>query len=134
MPSLQHAVFVIFFYLSVQKRFGLAQLSMSAAVEGISITTSSNTAYELTKQVREHEDGYEPVGTPPKGPSAGSANHEGQYEVPTYPPCNIYHPLWLEQKKLMECIRVFLGNSDILYNGNWNMQKSLTNKLKKLQV
>ena len=60
---------------------------MSAAVEGISITTSSNTAYELTKQVREHEDGYELVGTPPKGSSEVSANHEGQYEVPTYPPC-----------------------------------------------
>ena len=77
---LQHAV--CYFLPSYLKRFELARLPVSAAVQGISITTSSNTAYELTKQGREQVEGYELVGTPPKGPSTGSGNHEGQYDIP----------------------------------------------------
>ena len=87
---LQHAV--CHFLPSYLKRFELARLPVSTAVQGISITTSSNTAYELTKQGREQVEGYEPVGTPPKGPSTGSGNHEGQYDVPKSPPCKAQLP------------------------------------------
>ena len=53
-------------------------------VEGVSIKTSSNAAYEMLKQGGEPEEGYEEVASPPRGPPP--ANREGMYEVPSPPP------------------------------------------------
>ena len=47
--------------------------------EGIDILTSTNAAYELTKQGKVGE-GYEMVDIPPRG-----TNIEGMYEVPVAP-------------------------------------------------
>ena len=53
------------------------------SVKGIDILTSTNAAYELTKQGKAGE-GYEMVDIPPRGPPA--ANIEGMYEVPLASP------------------------------------------------
>ena len=52
-------------------------------VKGIDIRTSTNAAYELTKQGQVGE-GYEMVDIPPRRPP--TANIEGMYEVPLAPP------------------------------------------------
>ena len=65
-------------------RFELTGLPSPAVVEGVSIKTSSNAAYEMMKQGGEPEEGYEEVASPPRGPPP--ANQEVMYEVPSPPP------------------------------------------------
>ena len=69
---------------SVPCSLDMTVLPSPAAVEGIAIRTSSNAAYEMIKQDREPEEGYEPITGPLRGSPA--ANHEGMFVVPSPPP------------------------------------------------
>ena len=67
--------------------------SPSSPVRSAAIPTTTNRAYELTKQggVWESRHEYEMVGAPPATYSPAGNPVEGVYETPSLP--SVYHPL-----------------------------------------
>ena len=69
----------------LRSRFELTGLPSSAVMEGGTIQTSDNAAYEMMKQGEgePEKNGYELVDTPPKGPPVTE-----MYDVPSPPPAS----------------------------------------------
>ena len=65
-------------------RHELPVLPGSPVIEGVAITTTPNTAYEMMKQGGRVGGEYEVVNSPPGGPPL-SKDLEGMYEVPSPP-------------------------------------------------
>ena len=103
-------------------RFELTGLPSPVVVEGVAIKTSSNAAYEMMKQGEEPEEGYEPVASPPRGPLQLIRRGCMRFPhlLPVVTPSLPYHPQWLQQerrrRRRRECMRSFLGTSDLVHN------------------